>query len=272
MKRVFSRLFLLTLLLAVSNVYTQDPVDPNPYKVGENLVYEGKYKPFLGIPFTVADLEFSVSSIAESDDLAVKIEARSRGTLIKLFGFKFFQRIESTVDSEKLQAKKTVKRDEQGDDRIRDSEANFDYDSMKVSYTETDPNDPSRPPRRVASVIEYGTQDIVSAVYMLRGMPLEVGKTITLKVSDSGLVYDVPVNVIEREQKDSIYGKVWCWRVEPQIFGEGRFVEQKGSLTIWITDDARRMPVRAKLDTKLGDVDIRLKEIKTVPPPVVESN
>lgn len=272
MKKVFSPLFLLILLIAVSTVFPQRAIDPSPYNVGENLVYEGKYKAFLGISFTVADLEFSVSNVTESDDLAVKMEARSRGVLLKIFRFKFFQRIESTVDREKLQAKKTIKRDEQGDDRIRDSEANFDYETMKVSYTETDPNDFSRPPRRVASVIEYGTQDIVSAIYMLRSKPLEAGKTITLKVSDSGLVYDVPVYVIAREQKDSIYGKVWCWRVEPQIFGEGRFVEQKGSLTIWITDDAKRMPVRAKLDTMLGDVDIKLKEIKTVQPPAVESN
>ncbi|MEZ5345996.1 MAG: DUF3108 domain-containing protein [Pyrinomonadaceae bacterium] len=262
MKRIFFPFLLLTLLFAVTTVFPQKAVDPSPYNAGENLVYEGKYKPFLGIPFTVADLEFNVMNSADSDDVNIKMEARSRGTLIKLFGFKFYQRIESTVDSQMLQAKKTVKRDEQGNDRIRDSEANFDYEIMKVSYTETDPNDPSRPPRRVASVIDFGTQDIVTAIYMLRTLPFEVGKTLMLRVSDSGLVYDVPVNVLEREQKDSILGKVWCWKVEPQIFGDGRFIEQKGSLTIWITDDARRMPVRANLDTKLGDVDIKLKEIR----------
>ena len=172
MKKVLFPFIFLILVIGIIPAFAQDTIDPNPYKIGENLVYEGKYKPFLGIPFTVADLQFSVAKSASGEDIDVKIEARSRGTLIKLFGFKFYQRIESTVDGKKLQALKTVKRDEQGDNRVRDSEAVFDYETMKVSYTETDPNDPSRPPRRVASEIDFGTQDIVSAVYMLRSMPL----------------------------------------------------------------------------------------------------
>jgi hypothetical protein len=38
-------------------------------------------------------------------------------------------------------------------------------------------------------------------------------------------------------------------------------VEDKGKLTIWITDDARRLPVRARIDTNFGKVDVKLKTI-----------
>ncbi len=267
MKRNFFKLVFVALIFGAYSalaqspavIYTNHKLIGKPYVVGENLVYEGKYKKF-GLAFSIADMGFTVSRTPDGANFHINSLATSRGTLTKLFNFEFLQRIESIVDPEKLQALKTEKRDEQGK-RIRESVADFNYQDMTVRYIESDPVDPSRPPRRVASTISLNTQDVVTAVYMLRRMPLSVGAKILLKVSDSGLVYDVPVNVTAREQKKSILGNLWCWRVEPEIFGDKKFIEQEGSLTIWITDDARRIPVRAELETKLGDVDIKLKEL-----------
>ena len=261
MKKILVLVFLISFVgsVAVSPQPAKIKVNGTPYSEGENLVYEGKFKP-LFFAFTVADFNFLVSKVDESDDYQVRVKGTSRGTLVKLFNFKFFQTIDSTVDSDKLQILKTAKRDEQGK-RVRESEAKFDYDDKRVTYVETDPNDPSRPPRRVASTIEENTQDMISAVYMLRRLPLAVGKEFVLKVSDSGLVYDIPVKVTGRERQKSILGRQWCWKAEPMIFGKGRFIEQKGSLAIWITDDERRIPVRAKLGTKYGPIEIKLRKI-----------
>jgi len=262
-KRIIG-IFLLAALFSVSIINAQTEVeiknDESPYKAGEELVYVGKYKPFL-LSFTIADLSFKISKIEDTQNYFVESKATSRGTLTKLFSFSFLQKIDSTVDGEKLQVLKTKKLDDQGK-RVRESEAMFDYENKQVTYIETDPKDPSRPPRNVASKLEPNTQDVVSAVYMLRRMPLAVGKIFRIKISDSGLVYDVPIKITDRERKKSILGKRWCWRIEPEIFGEGKFIEQKGSLVIWITDDTERIPVLAKLDTKLGNVEIKLQKIQ----------
>ena len=145
---------------------------------------------------------------------------------------------------------------------MRDSEAVFDYVSDKVTYVETNPKDPQRPPRRVATTINDETQDLLSGIYALRRLPFAVGKNFTLSVSDSGMVYQVPVRVTGREKQKSVLGKVMCWRIEPEIFGENRMIEQKGDLTIWITDDNRRLPVRAKIETSLGKVEIKLRKVE----------
>lgn len=255
-------LFVALLCVAplIAQTVSEDKPDQNPYQAGEELVYVGKYRPFL-LSFTIADLTFNVSKIENSQNYFVESKATSRGTLTKLFSFSFLQKIDSTIDGKKLQVRNTKKLDDQGK-RVRESEAIFDYDIGKVTYIETDPKDPARPPRNVASPLRSGTQDIVSAVYMIRRMPLAVGKTFVFKISDSGLVYDVPVTVTAREEKGSILGKKWCWLIEPDIFGEGKFIEQKGSLKIWITDDAQRIPLRAKLDTRLGDVEIKLEKMR----------
>lgn len=255
--------FVLISGILFSSVFAQKPTPVMPFKVGESLTYEGKFSKTILRGIAVADLNFTVSNLPKSGDFLVKAEAKSKGTLLRLFSFEFYQRIESTVAGEQQNVLKTFKRDEQGD-RVRESEAEFDYESNKVTYIETDPKDPARPPRRVASPIETDTQDLISAIYALRRLPFAVGKTFELTISDSGLVYKVPVRVTGREVQKSILGKVPCWRVEPEIFGENRMIEQKGSITIWITDDARRLPVRSRIDSNIGRIEVKLKKVETI--------
>lgn len=262
MKKLLIPLLIIFTLCRASTP-AQSAAKIEPYKSGETLVYEGKFNKavFRGIAF--ADFNFMVQQAPNSSRFLVNSEAKSKGSLTKLLGFNFYQNLQSTVDNQKLHVLKTVKRDEQGE-RVRDSEAVFDYASQKVTFVETDPKDAARPPHRVASPIETGTQDLISALYSIRGFPLEVGKTFEISVSDSGLIYKIPVRVTAREQQKSVLGKVICFRVEPEVFGAKRLIEQKGSMIIWITDDARRLPVRAQINADIGRIEVKLKEIKFV--------
>lgn len=225
--------------------------------LGETLKYEGKINKILrGIH--VADLTFSAAAVPGTDELLIRSEAVSKGTLLWLIRYSFLQRYESLMDAERFRVLKTVKHDVQKE-RVRDSIATFDYTNRRVTFVETNPKEPMNPPRRIASEISDELHDMVSAVYAVRLLPLSVGKKHEFSVSDSGLVYKVPFTVTGREQQKTILGKVWCWRVEPDIFGPGRLIEQKGKMTIWMTDDERRLPVRAELQSSLGKVDIKLK-------------
>jgi hypothetical protein len=233
-----------------------------PFAVGESLTFEAKISRIIkGI--AVADLSFSVVAEPGTDNLVINSEARSKGTLVKLFRFSFLQQYESTIDPVTLRILETKKHDVQRD-RVRDSGAIFDYKEKRVIFIETDPNDPSRPPRKIASTITENANDMVSGFYFLRAMPLTVGQTVDVIVSDSGLMYTVPVKIAAREQQKSIFGKVWCFRLEPDIFGPGRLIERKGSMTIWMTDDDRRLPVRSQINTEYGRVEVKLKTASNI--------
>lgn len=258
MKKKFSILILLLFVFGISLAQAQT----NPYLEGEVLSYEGKLSKLLLRGISVADLTFTVSKAPNEKDYLVKAEAFSKGTLLKIFRLKFFQRIESTIDGEKFNVHRTLKRDEQGE-RIRDSEATFDYAEKKVTYVETDPKDAMRPPRKIASSITDETHDLISGIYILRSLPLAVGKTFNLTISDSGLVYEVPVRVTAREMQKTVLGKVMCFKIEPEVFGTGRMLEQKGSMFIWITDDNRRIPVRSQINIDFGKIEIRLRQVET---------
>lgn len=275
MKKFIGSLFIVLSFFCVSS-FAQNAAkfDSSPksdssaksdsYKAGENLAYEAKFSKIIkGI--AIADLNFTVEEMPESRDYLIKSDAVTKGSLLKLFNKKFVQTYESTVDGANLAVKRTVKRDEQGD-RIRESEALFDYKDKKVIYMETDPNDAARAPRQIASPIQKDTQDLVTAIYTLRRLPLAVGKTFELTVSDSGLVYKIPVRVEAREQQKSIVGRVWCFRVVPEIFGENRLIDQKGEMTIWITDDARRLPIRSQINLNIGRFEVKLKKVENNTP------
>lgn len=254
----------MVVLTAALMNFAQPETNDLPGKkfIGESAKYEAKFNKFISI--SVAELTITTSVAPNGNDLIIKGDAVSKGTLIKMFGFSFVQNYVSTVDLDGFRILKTVKHDVQKE-RVRDSEAIFDYGQKRVTYVENDPKDPNRPPRRIASDIEDPMNDISSSVFAMRLLPFAVGKRFEIPVSDSGVVYKIPVPVTDRELVKTAIGKVWCWRVEPDVFGIGRLIEQKGKLVIWVTDDDRRIPVKAQINASIGKVEIKIKEYKKTP-------
>jgi hypothetical protein len=107
-------------------------------------------------------------------------------------------------------------------------------------------------------------QDVLSAIYFIRTQPLVVGKTFEVFIGDGGRVYTIPVTVVEKKRMKTILGRVDVLRVTPELFGPDRLIdEEKGEFSIWITDDARRIPVGGRIKTDYGTFDIKLKRIIT---------
>lgn len=264
MRKNLCRLFLLFAVLAIGfSTLTAQTFDiksssKTPYVIGETFNYEVKYNKAILRGLAVADIVFTIERAADGENFLVKSDAKTKGSLAKLFRQNYLQEIESTVNAKTFDIMESFKLDVQNE-RIRESKAVFDYEKKQVTYVEVDPKDANRPPRKVASQIEAGTHDFVSGLFYLRTLPLEVGKTFELTVSDSGLVYKIPVRVTKREQQKTALGKVWCFRVEPEVFGKNRLIEQEGNMIIWITDDARRVPVRSQINAKIGKVEVKLK-------------
>ncbi len=274
--RDLRRLSILALLLcalafgaAAARVEGRNVEPPaSPFETSEELVYEGEFSRALFRGINVAELRFTSARMPAATagaqgqpaapTLRFTLEAVSKGILRKLFGLNFRQRVESTVEPQSFSVLQTNKVDEQGK-RQRISEAVFDRSTGKVVWTERDPNDPARPPRVVTNQLSGAVQDIASAFYFLRTQPLALGQSFEMLVSDSGQIYRTPVRVTERKKMKTVLGQVWTLRVEPEIFGEGHLLRGKGKLSIWFTDDERRIPVKAHISNELGTLVIKLK-------------
>ena len=227
---------------------------------GETIKYEAKLNKILrGLP--IAEITFVATASPDSNQLVIKSEAVSKGTLIKMFGVSFLQQYESAVDLDLFRITKTVKHEIQKE-RVRDSIADFDYKEKRVTCVETDPKDKTRQPRLIASDIPDAMNDYASGLFAVRLMPLAVGQSFVVPVSDTGFVYKIPINVRGRELQKTVLGNVWCYRIEPDVFGKGKLIEREGRMMLWYTDDVRHLPVRATIETEYGKLDVKLKSYR----------
>ena len=246
-----------------------------PFVPLEELVYEGEFTRAILRGINIAELRFkaqrpTASHVAVEGEgqeaapapLVLTTDVTSKGFFTKLFGMSFKFHAESQVEPNDFYALRTVRKEEQGK-RVRTSETVFDQQSKTVEFTERDPNNAQAAPRVITAVLDGPTQDIVSAIYFLRTQPLTPGQTFNIAISDSGRVFQVPATVVaEKKKLKSVLGKVEVVRVDIELFGPGRPIEEgKGKMSIWVTSDERHVPVKARLSHDIGSLDITLKSI-----------
>lgn len=244
------------------------------FELGEELYFEAEFSRSLLRKLDVADLKFRATRTPLSENnadtkpyaLTLSADVASKGFFVRLFNLKFRERVESTVEPHSFTVQRTKILDEQGK-RVRTTESTFDRATGKMTWTSSDPNNPSAEPRHAIADFSGQLQDVLSAIYFIRTQPLQVGKSFEVFVGDGGKVYKIPVKVVEKKRMKTILGRVDVLRVNPELFGPERLIdEEKGELSIWITDDARHIPVGGKVKTDYGTFDIRLKRITTNPP------
>src|SRR4051812_34396632 len=251
----------IVLLAVIFGLTTgqKKPRTPLPFERGEELTYRAEFTRGLLRGVDVAEFHFkSVSeNVARGADesivLRLTADVVSKGLFARIAGFKLHQHVESTADVEPFTALHTDKVEETGK-RSRVLEAEFDHKTKKVIWREKSPN-----PQGGAFDFDEPIQDVLTVIYYLRTQKLEVGKSFDVPVTDAGKVCRLTVTAKEEKEIDTALGKLKAIRIEPALFGDTALVRTRGQLSIWITQDERRLPVRAQLKVDLGTFDIKLK-------------
>ncbi|MEK6279272.1 MAG: DUF3108 domain-containing protein [Acidobacteriota bacterium] len=273
MKLLLHKFFAVLLILAMASLaaipapaQSRTVVRPHPFEPNEELVLVAEFSRAMLKNVDVAEFRFTsrrepqqqVASSRTPYSLRLTGEVSSKGFFAKLFNLRFREWMESIVEPISFTVHKTKRIDEQGK-RMRVSEAV--YGDGKVSWTESDPNNPSRTPRTADATFTGQVQDVLSAIYFLRTQPLILGKTFNVTISDSGRVYQVPVRVVEKKRMKTVLGRVEALRVDPELFGPNGMMARNGHISIWYTNDSRRIPVKAKIKTEYGTFDITLRKV-----------
>ena len=95
--------------------------------------------------------------------------------------------------------------------------------------------------------------DILSAVYYVRTLTLEVGKSIEFPVNDGARTIRVRAEVQAEEEVQTEVGKFMAFRVEPDVFS-GNLFKEKGRMFVWFSKDASRIPVQLKAQIGVGTI------------------
>jgi hypothetical protein len=207
-----------------------------PFGPGEKLVFSVQY----GL-VTAGEATMEVRNLAALGARTcyrIVSDARTNDFFSKFFEVR--DRYESYMDTTELYSLRYEKHVREGKFK-RDDVVDFDQTAHRAVYKNRQVPIPPR------------TQDVLSALYYVRTLPLEVGQSIALANHTDGKNYPLVVKVLGRERVKVDAGEFDCIVVEPILRGPGVFT-QKGRLTVWLTDDRRRLPVLMKSKVVIGHV------------------
>ena len=105
------------------------------------------------------------------------------------------------------------------------------------------------------------TFDILSAIYYMRTLNIEVGKTVTVSLLDNDKLYPLDLEIQGRERIAVKAGTFDCLIVEPKLQGGGLF-KYEGRILLWVTDDHRKIPVLMKSKAIIGSIIVELESVE----------
>lgn len=113
-------------------------------------------------------------------------------------------------------------------------------------------------------------QDLVSAFYYARTLDFDNAQPGDTFLIHTYLDDEVFPLVIKYEGKSTLktkLGKIRCIAFKPYLL-EGRVFKEKEGMTIWVSDDKNRIPVRAQADILVGSIKMDITSYKNLANPV----
>jgi hypothetical protein len=112
-------------------------------------------------------------------------------------------------------------------------------------------------------------QDIVSSLFYARTINFSnayAGKTFPLDVYLDQKIYNLKFKYLGKEVINTDVGKVNCIKLRPQLVVD-RVFKDEDDMTVWITDDANRIPVRVQTDIWVGSLKVDITGYKNLKNP-----
>jgi len=230
MKLVLS---LLILLLAAYPAFAEP-------KIPEKLIFSLSWT---GIPVGVATQEI----VDEGEVRKIFSTARSNDWLSAFFPVD--DRTESLLEKsgEFPGRSRNIKMLFKEGTRVRDREITFNPSTKTAHFFDRIKNEHQNIP------LETDTFDIYSSFYYVRHQRLEPGRSVYINVLDSKKLHRIEVRVLRRERIKVPAGEFNTIVIEPLVKPVGVFEGKRGAY-IWLSDDSRRIPVKAQTKVTVGSV------------------
>lgn len=223
-----------------------------PFRPGEALTYDVSWSEYLtagSATLTVRDKRASFGSTA------YYLIAEGRPTTLMAKLYSIYYKVDTLVDAYTLLPQRgSVFSQESGRQRMK--ETRFDQTrrtatfQMKTATTMVQDQTLPGP-----------THDGLSALTAMRTLTLAPGASSSFAVSDSGYLYRVTLNVTGKESVQTGIGSVPAWKIVPAIRdGKGQPVGR--GLAVWISDDARRLPLKIQAQLPVGSFVLTLKDAR----------
>jgi hypothetical protein len=225
---------------------------PVPFKVGETLEYDVGWSSYL----TAGTATLSVREKKPSyGSVAYYVVADGRATGLVAALYHAYYKADTLLDAYSLLPQRGSIYGEEGR-RRRLRVTRFDQRKRTAQFEATPGAGAQKP-----VALPGPTHDALSAVLALRMLRLREGLSVTIPVSDGGRVFSVRATVRGRERLSTRLGPVMAWRIEPVIAGDTGEIEAR-KLTLWISDDARKLPLLMEAEMAVGKFTLTLRSAR----------
>ena len=240
MTKVFTSLFLLFTVL--SNAQQSDSV----FKPGEWLKFRMHYG---WLNASYATLKVNSAKI---DGVPVyHVVGKGQTTGFASMFFKVDDTYESYFDKEDGKPYRFIRKTDEGGYK-KDVEINFDHKNEKAELND------KKSRKKLNFTLQDSVQDLLSAFYYIRNNyefdDLKVGESIKLNMlyDDDG-IYPFKLKYLGKEVLKTKYGKVECLKFRPFV-QSGRVFKEQESLSLWVSNDKNKIPIRIKADLVVGSI------------------
>lgn len=219
---------------------------PLPFAPGERLGMEVRY---LGLK--VGEFDISVTSDESNAQRPVwplSLEGRTRGLFDSLYSVR--ENFVSHFDPVKRGSAGSHERSITGSDN---TDEQIKLVAQKALVTRTLNGNTTQ---RVVDV-EPDTHDILSAIYFLRTTDLEKDTRVSLPVFSGKKSWTLDARVVGKERIKGKLGTFDTWVVKCRTHLDGKLQSDR-EITIWLSDDERRLLVRVEADVAVGALKLNL--------------
>ena len=145
--------------------------------------------------------------------------------------------------------------------RHRRTTVTYDRNQNHATWVEHDVLDNNKVLRRAQVDIPHCVHDVLGGLLTLRGSTLEPGQSTLTPMSDGRRSAQVKVDAQEREEVTTPAGTFKTIRYEVNLMN-GVVYPRKGRAFVWVSDDAKRIPVqiRLRLAFPIGTVTLQLQK------------
>ncbi|HVN79692.1 MAG TPA: DUF3108 domain-containing protein [Terriglobia bacterium] len=216
-----------------------------PFRAGEKLVYRISWSKYLEAGSV--ELLTTQASPSTPGTLRLQLKATTTSVISSIYPFKdeFASLFDPTAGLPSHFEKNFVERK-----RIVRETVDFDhFGQSAIVFT------PGNTRRKLP--VEWGTQDPLSALYLIRGLTLKPGLQVSFPVLDGGKVYRVDLQVTGNDLISTQAGSFPSQRLEVRLRHGDTFLNDK-RITLWVSNDDRKLPVLAAVNLNFGSVLIEL--------------
>lgn len=223
-----------------------------PFRVGETLTYDVAWSQYLVAGSAVSRV---VEKRPTGNSFAYYIVAEGRPIPLIARFYSVYYKMDSLLDSFSALSQRTSTYQEEGS-RKRLATTTFSRNTRRAQFEV-----PAEPALKAEFAVPQNVQDGLATLYTLRTRTFKAGERLTVPVADEGMLYTASFEASGPEPIKVPLGEVEAWHLRVTILDATN--QPVGSnIGAWISNDARRLPLKLQADLPVGSFALALRSVQ----------